>query len=344
MDRLIKLPWAQVCGYVAGLAGVSPGSGRYRLTSYLSGQGWCESLSDSVSWCTFPAAMLRASRAAAPAACCSPAALALRRAALTAQRSGAPHLPACLMRGDGACPGLRVALPSCPCSWHCCAPSRLPLPARPPLQELLEQPDMQTVLTCGAMSKASQPGAANAIDPDHLVGLSADPAKYKRSCSGKAAPPPAWPVVARLWHARGGMHAAANSGHALPLEPLPHAAHPSPELLPAPLSAGPKPAQTCPCPPPSAWPQPAQIWPPTPFLGAVPVAAAPGPHPRPAVPVEPTGARVPHPHGGGHGRVRAPVHRARRLHLGCAPPCLPACLALPAARMRLPPCVCLQLV
>lgn len=35
-------------------------------------------------------------------------------------------------------------------------------------QELLEQPDMQTVLTCGAMSKASQPGAANAIDPDHL--------------------------------------------------------------------------------------------------------------------------------------------------------------------------------
>ncbi len=49
----------------------------------------------------------------------------------------------------------------------------LPLPARPhpppPLQELLAEPDMQTVLTCGAMSKAPQPGAANAIDPDHLV-------------------------------------------------------------------------------------------------------------------------------------------------------------------------------
>ncbi|KAL4447554.1 hypothetical protein ABPG75_004773 [Micractinium tetrahymenae] len=35
-------------------------------------------------------------------------------------------------------------------------------------QELLAQPGMQTVLTCGAMSKAPEPGAANAIDPDHL--------------------------------------------------------------------------------------------------------------------------------------------------------------------------------
>ncbi|EFN59955.1 hypothetical protein CHLNCDRAFT_133041 [Chlorella variabilis] len=35
-------------------------------------------------------------------------------------------------------------------------------------QELLAQPGMQTLLTCGAMSKPPQPGEVNAIDPDHL--------------------------------------------------------------------------------------------------------------------------------------------------------------------------------
>jgi hypothetical protein len=30
---------------------------------------------------------------------------------------------------------------------------------------------METLLTCGAMSKPAEPGQVNAIDPDHLVGV-----------------------------------------------------------------------------------------------------------------------------------------------------------------------------
>lgn len=35
-------------------------------------------------------------------------------------------------------------------------------------QELLAQPGIETLLTCGAMSKPPEPGEVNAIDPDHL--------------------------------------------------------------------------------------------------------------------------------------------------------------------------------
>lgn len=44
-----------------------------------------------------------------------------------------------------------------------------PLPSTPCQQELLATPGMVTLLTCGAMSQPLEPGAANGIDPDHLV-------------------------------------------------------------------------------------------------------------------------------------------------------------------------------
>ena len=77
-----------------------------------------------------------------------------------------------------------------------------PEPTAAAAQELLAQPGMETLLTCGAMSKPLGSGEVNGVDPDHLVraGPARQPCRHAEmhhSCGGPTValrPPPLVPA------------------------------------------------------------------------------------------------------------------------------------------------------